>query len=111
MNISRPDIEFFINQFKQNFPKELEYVFTNGNCYHFSVILKHIYPEGEIWYKQLLGHFVFKLNDKFYDITGDVTKEQEERFLIDWENYKDEDKLHYNRLVRDCVYKLPIDRY
>lgn len=44
MNISRPDIEFFINQFKQNFPKELDYVFTNGNCYHFFCNIKTYLP-------------------------------------------------------------------
>lgn len=43
---------------------------NEGKCMLFAYLLKNIYPEGQIWDDQ--NHVIFKLQDKFYDITGEV---------------------------------------
>ena len=45
-------------------------VYTRGSCVKFAMILNFVYPNGEIYYNG--DHAIFKLNDKFYDITGEV---------------------------------------
>ena len=44
------------------------------------------------------NHFVAKINNKLFDITGDVTNSYD---VIEWEKYDDE--LHKKRLIRDCI--------
>jgi hypothetical protein len=46
-------------------------VYTEGSCYHFHKILKEVFPKAEA-YTDLIGHIVTKINDKYYDITGEV---------------------------------------
>lgn len=45
------------------------------------------------------NHFVAQIGDRLFDITGDVT----DRYynVIEWEKY--DDKLHKERLIRDCI--------
>ena len=45
----------FINKFKFAYKGELEFVFTNGNCYYFAVILKERFG-GEIYYLPIDNH-------------------------------------------------------
>jgi hypothetical protein len=49
-----------------------EIVFKSGSCYRFYEILKLIHPVTP-YYED--GHVVCKLNDHFYDITGEVKGE------------------------------------
>lgn len=56
-------------------------IYTNGSCYRFYEILKAIYPQAEAWYDS--DHVITKIMDKFYDITGEVNKENH----IPIENY------------------------
>lgn len=53
-----------ILQFIQRFP---DANWLNGNCYYFSIILKDRFPTGQIYYDTFKSHFIFKLNDTFYD--------------------------------------------
>lgn len=53
----------------------IPFIFTKGSCYNFYLILKSIYPEAECYYNQAEGHVITKINDKFYDITGEVNRE------------------------------------
>lgn len=48
-------------------------VYTNGSCYQFYLILKGIYPDAEPYYDDLVGHVYTKIEDKFYDIYGELT--------------------------------------
>lgn len=48
-----------------------EHVYTSGSCYYFAKILESIFPAGEL-YEIPHIHVVFKLYDKFYDITGEL---------------------------------------
>ena len=72
----------------------------DGNCYWFAKILCERFPFGKIYYLPIQGHFVAKIKDNFYDATGIVSlKEQAYSF----EEIKETDPLHYQRLIRDCV--------
>ena len=66
----RPSILEFIRTIRESFEGS-EYVYRNGSCYYFAKILQAIYPEGELWeFPQ--QHVLFKLDEKFYDIRGEV---------------------------------------
>lgn len=74
--------------------------FTNGNCYWFSFILSGRFPEGEVMYDSIINHFGYRINNRIYDITGDVTNK------YNWEIWADvylRDRLHGNRIFRDCI--------
>lgn len=101
---SHEEIMRFINKFKYGFNKSaLEVAFTQGNCYHFSLILNSLY-EGEIYYDQVICHFMFKVDGEFYDITGKIPIDNIEN-ATNWESLKSDDKLHCKHIKRDCIYK------
>ena len=45
-------------------------VYTEGSCYHFYLILKTIFSDAEPYFDQ--DHIVTKIDDRYYDITGEV---------------------------------------
>ena len=65
------DVETFIARIRDSFVGS-QHVYTFGSCYHFYLILKEVFPEAECWYDQ--DHVITKINDKFYDITGEVKR-------------------------------------
>lgn len=89
----------FINKFKFKYKKELEYIFTSGNCYYFAVILKERF-NGEIYYLPIENHFICKIDNNYYDITGKA-KMNEKPYK--WSEFIKEDEKLYNRIVRDCI--------
>ena len=95
----------FINTFKGKYKDEIVYVFTNGQCYWFSFILKERF-NGEIWYVPVHNHFITKINERFYDITGEVIDTERLKLARVWSEYQQFDPLDYDRLVRDCVNKV-----
>lgn len=102
------DILNFIDNFKYGFNEEyLEHVFTNGNCFHFATILKSLYPDGEIAYDQIDGHFIFEYLHNYYDITGQLSP-----IKVTRQSYRtlheigETDALLYRILERDCMYKV-----
>lgn len=42
----------------------------DGNCYYFAVILNHRFPELQIYYEPITGHFVAGDGNNFYDAHG-----------------------------------------
>lgn len=92
----------FINHFNK-FGQQIINCFTNGNCYWFAFILNNRFNNGDesnIYYSQITGHFITKINNNFYDITGKVI------FNNTYENLKsikEKDILLYNILKRDCI--------
>lgn len=97
----------FIRQFRQ---LGAENCFSNGMCYYFAVILRERFANfgSIIMYDQVANHFALKIDDHIYDITGDVTNSED----YNWEQFAAlfrEDRLLYQRLMRDCVYKVPVD--
>lgn len=101
--LTKPPIEVFIQNFKRGFDKKaLIQTFTEGCCYHFAVILKGAYPEGEIVYSQVMGHFYLVLDGHAYDITGEIDGAQD----VPWDGLESRDPALYTGLLRDCVYRI-----
>jgi len=74
----------------------------NGYCYHFAVMLSDMLG-GEVWYNPIDNHFVCKVGDDLYDAKGII--QTNTSGYIRWSDYKEEDSLHFARIMRDCVYK------
>lgn len=94
----------FINDFKNcgGNPEAIEVVFTSGYCYWFAHILAHRFPNSEIMYDEVANHFGTKINDKIFDITGDITTDYS---WIPFSELIERDELLYKRLKRDCIFK------
>lgn len=64
-------VEKFISTVRDSFVGS-QRVYTSGSCYHFYLILKQVFEDAEPWYDG--EHIISKINDKFYDISGEVSK-------------------------------------
>jgi hypothetical protein len=53
----------------RNSHPDMEYLYTQGQCYNFALILRTQFP-GEIWYDQIEGHVYYKVDDVWYDVRG-----------------------------------------
>lgn len=79
--------------------------FTNGMCYWWAQTLQFRFAshEPKIVYDQVANHFGCEIAGKVYDITGEITDK------YTWEDFfalEDKDELLFNRLLRDCVFKM-----
>ena len=83
---------------KRRFP--YDYNWINGNCYYFAIILKSRFPEGSIYYDVIDGHFIFKLDDNYYDWTGKI---EPGKCLVEWEYFDYYDSLQKKIIIRDCI--------
>jgi hypothetical protein len=72
-----------------------------GNCYFFAVILKSRFSEGSIYYDVIVGHFVFKYQNKFYDWTG--LYHFDDSNLVSWDEFDKYDSLQKEVIIRDCI--------
>ena len=98
-------VEKFIEDFKcYDIKGEVSTTFLCGYCYYFSIILKERFPGTVIMYDEVGNHFSALINDRLYDITGDITSSKAD--FIPWSSLRDRDSLLYNRIVRDCICKL-----
>lgn len=91
----------FIDKFKELYPTELEEIFSDGWCYYFAIMLKTRFA-GRVYYLPKENHFVCKIGELFYDITGVVIPEE----AFPWDEYKYQDILHTQHIIRDCIMKL-----
>ena len=73
---------------------------TTGNCYYFAVILKDRFPEGEMYYDVIYGHFVFKYQNEYYDWNGVI---QSIGYLVEWDKFEEYDFLQKERIIKDCI--------
>lgn len=64
-----PQVEEFISTIRDSFIGSQQ-VYTEGSCYHFYLILKKVFPDAEPYSD--LDHIITKINNKYYDITGEV---------------------------------------
>lgn len=95
-------VEKFIDNFKRGFDREyLEDVFLNGNCYHFALIIKEMY-DGDIVYDPHETHFLTKINDRFYDIRGEVEEPMDYYY---WSELEEIDYNEYEFIKHNCVFK------
>jgi hypothetical protein len=86
-------IEFIKRRFKTDCN------FLNGNCYYFAVILKARFPEGDIYYDVVNGHFVFKYKGKFYDFTGETKVDTP----VKWDDFDSYDTFQKQRVIEGCI--------
>lgn len=88
----------FINHFHNVSPTEnLTEVFTRGCCYWFAHILYYRFNDAELMFDEVASHFVVKIEDRLYDITGDVT---DQYTPTPWE---DVDPLRKERIIAQCA--------
>lgn len=66
-----PSVEEFISTIRDSFIGSQQ-VYTEGSCYHFYLILKKVFPNAEPFYDE--DHIVTKIDDKYYDITGEIRR-------------------------------------
>lgn len=88
-------ILFFINEFKK-FEKNnvLVKTFTTGYCYYFALILNHRFG-GNILYCCEEGHFITKIGNYMYDITGNVTNKYKNSKLLTEKEWKENKTIVY----------------
>lgn len=87
----------------RRFPHDSNWL--NGNCYQFALLLNSTF-EGEIVYDPIDGHFLFLAsNGQFYDWSGvRIYNGTYQKAFVKWADYRQEDQLHYDRVMRDCAY-------
>ena len=102
----RDIIENFIQQFRQ-FGTDVVDCFSCGMCFHFAWILKARFgPGAETVYDPVINHFACRIDDRIYDISGDITDNAEYKWET-WATFKGKDQKETMRIVRDCVGKIP----
>lgn len=68
------NVNLIIETFKKNCNKSNPiYYYTHGGCYIFAKYLQEQIG-GNIFYLKNYDHFILEYNNKFYDITGNVSK-------------------------------------
>ena len=93
--MDNPIIEFIQRRFKTDCN------WLTGNCYYFAIILKDRFPQGDIYYDVIDGHFVFKYENHFYDWTG-ITYPSNATYL--WDTFRDDyDPLVADRVISGCI--------
>ena len=103
----RGEVLKFIHDFKMyDHSGEVTDTFTRGYCYWFAHILHSRFPDSDIMYYAVGNHFACKIEDRIFDITGDITDKN--LYFEYWDKYKNFDAEDYARVLRDCVYKTGI---
>ena len=93
-------IHEIVLRFISNF-RGAEDVFLNGCCFWFAYILQARFC-GTIFYDPVRNHFVCRIGERFYDISGETHCEE----YRDWERYVLTDCKEYLRIKRDCIDKV-----
>ena len=104
--------EQFIQKFKDDFSKNqkekelLKEHFTCGYCYHFAVMLEGVFKHGnrsvDLMYNPVENHFAAKINEKLYDINGEINDTEE---WMTWTEYQKFEPLDSERVIKNCLYK------
>ena len=97
----------FIEDFKAMHKEEIEDLFLNGYCYYFAIILHERFGRGLIMYIPIYNHFCYKIDENLYDISGKIKDEEKIKLAVYWERYKNEEYLDSERIIRDCICKIP----
>lgn len=81
------DIISYIKILRESFDGA-EIAYKNGSCYKFYEILKHTFPESKPFYTGV-HHVVTKINERYYDISGEVF--DKEKLFIPFDKAKEID--------------------
>lgn len=114
MKKESPDkVERFLNQMKEVFSEEVQFVFYRGFCYWLAFILADRF-NGEIWFNSKIVHFACMIDGNLYDIYGKVrygicpvTGEQDgsENYWHTWEQFQIDDHEAAQSIVESCIKK------
>ena len=91
----------FIENFKKRHKETTEDIFLNGNCYWFSVILIARFTDAKPYYMPITGHFIVYIDERFYDITGEITNFAEQP--VSWEKFCKADPIWADRVYKCCA--------
>ena len=107
MRKTKPEVILnYIKQFR-DFGPEVVNLFSNGMCWQFSIILRDRFGYyNPIAYDPIANHFALWIDDRIYDITGDITDDPQYKFVF-WDTYKFQDTKEMQRIYRDCILKIP----
>ena len=72
-----------------------KYYYTNGGCYGFFKKLKKEFPEAEGYYDS--KHVITKIEDKFFDVTGEIEKSLKHISIEKYYGYDHMEKSFKNR--------------
>lgn len=91
--------DIILNFIRRRFSKDCNWL--NGNCYWFAHILCERFPDLDIYYEPIEGHFYAGDGNLFYDWFGaHAHKPDDKRIKLSVIHTKD--PLWYARLIRDC---------
>ena len=80
------DTKYFNRGFLKGTNHTAETFFYSGACWYYAYMLKQIYPQGEILISTAESHVIFKLNNKYYDVYGEILNLfNKDSFFIDAE--------------------------
>lgn len=91
----------FINVFKAYHEREVYDTFMYGCCYWFAIILKERF-NGQIYYLPIENHFITKIENDFYDISGKVILTETP---ILWSEFQQFDPAAAARIEHYCILK------
>lgn len=92
------DVLRFISRFTDNGKRsEVLETFKYGCCYWFAQVLCERF-KAKMMYDPVQNHFAAAIDDRLYDISGDVTDDMN---AVVWNDYDDEP--HKQRIIKYCV--------
>ena len=99
----------FIASFTNNGKRqEVIHMFSCGCCYWFAEILWNrfalevVNTNCDIVYDPIINHWGCRIDDRIYDITGDIT-DNKEYCWENWNKFMFQDISLTKRLLRDCI--------
>ena len=93
-----------ITQFIQRFESARD-MFLHGCCYWFAHILNERFwlrHDAAILYEPVEGHFITRIDGRYYDVRGDVTELYRGFTLYALADMHRENSAMYRHLMRDC---------
>lgn len=89
--------------------------FLTGACWDFAQMLlndiKDFCPGARILYNTIAGHFVIENDGILYDASGVYSHHYPKESFVDFSTYYEIDPLHARRIWRDCILKLPSEKW
>lgn len=80
-------------------------MFLHGGCYWFAHILNERFwlkHDTAILYEPVEGHFITRIDGRYYDVRGDVTELYRGHTLYALADMQRENSAMYRHLMRDC---------
>lgn len=84
--MSENNILLFLKELKDS-DELMGAIFTKGSCFRLCRILQVIFPEAEALYSETDGHWVTKINQRYFDINGEI----QESYILGMDYRKRED--------------------